>query len=506
MSIVAPLPTKSELIELLPYLTPQEIEELDALLMTEAESRPRSDISLTDFKQFFFKRYIPADHLNALDHALTQVVRYVETEGQDGFQNLLISMPRRYGKTLTLGRFFPPWYLQRNPDHRIIMASYGASLVERTSRLARNVILSPRYQQQFGLSLEQGSKSVSSWNIADHEGGVDAMGVMGGATGKGYHIFIGDDLLKNREEAESETIREKVWSELQDSFFSGADVWYAGKIICATRWHMDDPIGRLLALQGERWHYLKLPAIAGEDDYLGREPGQPLWKDKHTAHHLHQIELDVGPYSWASLWQQEPTPAEGGIFKRRWFDHRVDLSQMPNIVRMARFWDLAMSEKTSADYTVGTKIAECEDGHFYILDVARDQIEWGDVTPFIAAVMVNDGPNVPQGIEEKGFMSRAITQLNLDPRLRNHQVWGYPKDTDKLTNALPFAAKCAAGVVHLVKAHWNDAWVDEICAFPNGTNDDQVDSAAGAHHMMSDGAGSEYGEVHYADDTTIGGF
>jgi predicted phage terminase large subunit-like protein len=491
------------------FLTPQEYRQLQvAKLEAKADGgagqgAAASDISLTDFKAAFFRRYIPADHLNALDHALTQVTRYVETDGREGFQNLLISMPRRYGKTLTLGRFFPPWYLQRNPDHRIIMASYGASLVERTSRLARNVILSPRYQQMTGLALEQGSKSVSSWNIAGHEGGLDAMGVMGGATGKGFHIFIGDDLLKNREEAESETIRDKVWSELQDSYFSGADVAYAGRIICATRWHQDDPIGRLLSLQGDRWHYLKLPAIAGKDDYLGRPEGAPLWERKHTARQLHQIETDVGPYSWASLWQQEPTPAEGGVFKRRWFEGRIDRAQLPAIVRQARFWDLAMSSKTSADYTVGTLIAECEDGHFYILDVARAQIEWGDVTPFLATVMLDDGPTVPQGIEEKGFMSRAVTDLNLDARLRNYQVWGYPKDTDKLTNALPFAAKCAAGAVHLVKAHWNETWLDELCAFNAGAHDDQVDSAAGAYHMMSDGAGSSYGAVYYEDDRPI---
>src|SRR5690606_37528102 len=125
-------------------------------------------------------------------------------------------------------------------------------------------------------------------------------------------------------------------------------------------------------------------------------------------------------------YQQNPTPAEGGIFKRDWFKVRMDASQLPAIVRAVRFWDLAMSEKTSADYTVGTYMAECEDGHFYIIDVGRAQIEWGDVTPYLADTILGDGAVVPQGIEEKGFMSRAVTDLYLDPRLRGYQVWGYP--------------------------------------------------------------------------------
>jgi predicted phage terminase large subunit-like protein len=157
-----------------------------------------------------------------------------------------------------------------------------------------------------------------------------------------------------------------------------------------------------------------------------------------------------------------------------------------------------MSEKTSADFSVGAKMGIGADGHFYLLDVQRARIDWGGMTEWLSSVMLQDGPSVAQGIEEAGYMSRAIQDLNRDHRLHGFQVWGYKKDKDKLTNALPLASKMAAGLVHLTAGHWNDAFRDELCSFPRGANDDQLDAAAGAYHMLDDSTDIP-GEVGYAD-------
>jgi predicted phage terminase large subunit-like protein len=145
------------------------------------------------------------------------------------------------------------------------------------------------------------------------------------------------------------------------------------------------------------------------------------------------------------------------------------------------------------------KYALCEDGHRYVVDVAHKQIDWGDLTEFMAQIILEDGPAVGQGIEQKGFMSRAIQALNVDPRLHGYQIWGFPADTDKLTRALPAAAKCAAGVVHILDRHWTDAFLDELCSFPNGAHDDQVDAFAGAEAMMGDQMTEASGELNYND-------
>lgn len=467
--------------------------------------------NFTKFKEHIYSRYRHADHLELLDRELEKVVEYIEHDGTVGTQFLIVEMPPRHGKSLTVSQYLPAWFLGRNPQKRVMTVSYQAQLARKFGRRVRNTLLSPKYHDVFKTRLSEDSAAADSFDIADSDGdgGLDAMGVLGGATGKGAHLLVCDDLIRGRKDAESETIRDGVWDAFTNDLLTRLEPGGA-VVMMATRWHQDDPIGRVID-QFENVTRFRLAALIETEAQAGTDPlkrkiGEALWPFRYPAQVLVRIKERIGLYGWASLYQQNPVPAEGGLFKRTWFDQRIDRAQVPAIVRAVRFWDLAMSEKTSADYTVGTLLAECEDGHLYILDVARAQKEWGDVTPYLADTILGDGPTIAQGIEEKGFMTRAIQQLNLDHRLRSYQIWGYPKDTDKVTNALPFAAKCAAGVVHLVKAHWNEAWVDEVCAFPNGTHNDQVDSGAGSLHMLSDGAGSEDGEVYYEDDAPIVAF
>lgn len=452
----------------------------------EAQERRASTISLTDFKFAMYKRYQHPKHLEVFDYWLTQIALHVETQGREGIAFLLSEMPPRHGKTLTLSRYFPAWFLGRNPDYRVMNVSYGATLAEKSSRMARNLIASPLYQQHYpGVRLDPTSRAADAWNIDGHEGGMDAMGVLGGATGKGAHILNCDDLIKNREEAESQIIRDKVWDALTDDLLTRLEPGGA-VVLNATRWHQDDPLGRALKelkrVYGDKMVHLRFPAIAEADDPLGRKEGEALWSERYPIDTLRRIETTMGQYSWSALYQQAPTPAEGGIFKRAWFTPLLD--NVPEIVRTVRHWDMAMSEKTTADYTVGAKIGQATDGHFYILDVARKRIDWGDLTAWLADVMIADGPDVIQGLEEKGYMSRAITDLNMDYRLHDYKIFGYPVDKDKVTRALPYAAKCGAGLVHVVNAHWSQEYVDELCSFPNGTHDDQVDASSGAWAMI----------------------
>jgi predicted phage terminase large subunit-like protein len=167
-----------------------------------------------------------------------------------------------------------------------------------------------------------------------------------------------------------------------------------------------------------------------------------------------------------------------------------------------RFWDLAMSEKTSADYTVGVKMGLQTNGRIVILDVERHQIEWDNVTPLVARVALEDGSDVLIGLEEKGYMSRAVQQLIIDPRLHHYGIWGYPKDKDKLTNALPFAARVGAEMVDIVDSYFTDTFLDEVCSFPLAANDDQVDAASGAYEMLG-GPQAMEGAINYASDGGI---
>jgi predicted phage terminase large subunit-like protein len=458
--------------------------------------------SLTTYKRFMWRRYAHAEHLEQLDRALESVARYAETGGAQGIGRLLVMMPPRHGKTLTISRMFPAWYLGRNPDHRVIMASYGSSLAKKNSRFARTQLLMPRYQALFpDTRLDPRSASAEAWDIADREGGLDAMGVGGAVTGKGANVLIWDDPVKNREEAESETIRDKVWDSWADDFYTRLEP--GGAVVgVMTRWHMDDWMGRLLKLEADKWHILRMPALAEPDDLLGRAVGTALWPARYPVPVLADIRGVQGEYGFSALYQQTPTPAEGGLFKRASFKLLQRLPGDDELEYVVRYWDLAMSEKDSADYSVGVKLARGHDGRTKVLDVARRQLEWGDVVPFMAETALRDGPGVIIGFEEKGYMSRAGQGLAADTRLHQYGIFGYPKDKDKRTNALPFAARVALEMVDVYDGHWTRDYLDELCSFPFGAHDDQVDASAGAYEML--GMDAYAGGLHHAAEYEIG--
>jgi predicted phage terminase large subunit-like protein len=427
-----------------------------------------------------------ADHLRVIDYTLEQCTRHAETAGREGLSHVIFEMPPRHGKTQTISRLYPAWHLGKFPDHRVILASYGATLAYRNSRYARNLLATDRYRQVFGgVELDPGSRAVDTWELAGHEGGMDAAGVGGGLTGKGGHIIIVDDPVKSREEAESETYRDKVYHWFTEDLYSRREPG-AAVIVVMTRWHMDDLVGRLLRDDRRKWERIRFPAIAEPADQLGRAEGDALWPDRYPLDVLRDIEATMGPYPWAALYQQNPVPAEGGVFKRAWFS-TVQRMFIPGLTQVVRFWDLAMSSKTAADFTVGVLMGMGDDGRIYVLDVKRIQAEWGDVVPFVAQVALEDGPGVQIGVEEAGYTSRAVQELQQDARLHSFGIWGYPVDKDKLTRALPFAARCAAGNVSVVEAGFTGAYLDEMCSFDKGAHDDQVDASSGAYAMLDGG-------------------
>lgn len=441
---------------------------------------------LTLFKRLAYKRYEHAPHLDLLDSYLMQVTRYVETRGKQGIGRLIIAMPPRHGKTLTTSRLYPVWHLGRNPAHRVMLASYGQSLANKNSRAARNMLRLKAYRDIFPrTSLASDAQSVMEWDIegTSGTGGADALGMGGAATGKGANVLIIDDPIKNREQAESETYRQKIWDSYTDDLYTRLEPGGA-VIVMATRWHEDDLTGRLLK-DSKRWTVLELPAICeDEGDALGRAKGEALWADRYGIEALHDIRDTLGPYGWSALYQQKPTPAEGGILKKAWFT--PFLRTIPETDRAVRYWDLAMSEKTTADYTVGVRMEMDRHGNCYVTDVARAQVELADLQKFVTDVMLADGPAVAQGFENKGYMTRALQAVAKDARLKHHVIKGYNIEGDKMTRVLPFASRAALKLVQVQYMDWSQAYVDELAAFPNGRHDDQVDASSGAWNMLQE--------------------
>lgn len=455
---------------------------------------------LTAFKRVMYRRYEHAPHLAALDRALVQALAYVETGGASGVARLIVEMPPRHGKTVTTSRLFPAWALGRNPDARVMLVSYAATLAEKNSRAARNLIASPYYQAIFpNVTLASDSASVDHWNLAGHEGGADALGIGGSATGMGAHLLIIDDPIKNRAEAESALYRDRVYDAFTDDLYTRLEP-NGAVILMMTRWHADDLVARVLKNMPRQWRRLRLPALAEQQDAIGRAEGAALWPARFGVDVVRSIERTLGPYSFAALYQQRPVPGEGGLYKRHYFG--LLQANAPAMKRKVRYWDLAMSGKTSADYTVGVLMGMDFDAHHWVLDVERGHVEWGDLTEHMARVILADGPDVTQGIEAAGYQSRAVQVLNADPRLRGYAIFPYSADRDKFTRALPAAAKAASGMLHVLDRHWSAAFLDELCSFPNAAHDDQVDALSGAEAMLDDSGALLEGAVSYADDRT----
>lgn len=458
-------------------MTKHERAELDALLQTKNNS-----IALTAFKRAVYKPYQHAPHLNKIDELLSQVERFIATKGAEGIGRVIIECPPRHGKTITVSRLFPAWVIGRNPDIRLMLVSYGATLADKNSRAVRNFIRSDAYRRVFpDIRLAEDSQAVQAWDIAEHEGGADGMGIGGGATGKGAHLLIIDDPVKNREEAESATYRNKVWDSYTDDLYTRLEPGGA-VVVMMTRWHEDDLIGRLLKNEPGKWTRLRLPALAEPDDPLEREPGAALWPARYPLDKLQDIQSTLGSYSFSALYQQSPLPSGGGLFKT---EALAVLDYEPECVRTVRFWDLAITAKKSADYTAGVKLGEMQDGTFVVLDVYRAQAEFPDVQERIIQTAHIDGKATPIFIEGEKAGIIALAELLRDPRMYPYSVQKITPQGDKYSRALPFAARVEAGRVKLARGAWNRAYIDELAAFPMADHDDQVDASSGAYDALA---------------------
>lgn len=418
--------------------------------------------TLLDYTQRLHPSYEIGRHHKILAEALEDIA-----VGKK--DRLMVFMPPRHGKSELVSVRFPAWYLGKNPSHRVILSSYAARLAERFGGLARNQLEDARYP--YGSRVAQDTSAKGAWDIEGDRGGLIAAGVGGPITGFGGDLLIIDDPVKNREEAESSTYRDKVW----EWYTSTAYTRLEGRgaiVLVMTRWHEDDLAGRLLAEAdqgGDQWDVVSLPAL--------NEQGEALWPERYGVERLARIRQAIGSYDWEALYQQRPSPLEGGVFKRSWFEV---VDESPEGLTWSRYWDLAASTKESADYTASIAAARSADGYIYLRDMIRGRWEWPDARRIMVQTMLSE-PETRQVVEEALHGLAALQELRRDENIGGRIVLrGQRVDRDKLTRALAWAAHAEGGRVRLVRGGWIGAFLDEITTFPNGAHDDQVDAASGA--------------------------
>lgn len=416
-------------------------------------------------------------------------------------KRVIVTMPPRHGKSEVVSKKFPAWHLGRNPGDEMIISSYSLDLSRGFSRIARDTLTAS--ERIFGVKVDKNNQSAEAWGIDGHRGGLTAAGVGGPITGKGARIAIIDDPVKNAEEANSEVMREKVWEWYQSTLYTRLTP--DGRIVIVmTRWHEDDLVGRLLKKErndmeagthvGERWTVINFPAIAEENDYLGREPGEPLWPEYgFNAKRMKEIFAEVGSYVASALYQQRPSAAGGTIFKRehfRYFREETIYNQPYLIVGEKRYqkldcWnfqtvDTANSEKTINDYFVVSTFFVTPDHDILLYDVYRTHITGPDQKPLMKQQLQRYRPRF-QAIEDKTFGTNLIQECKRE----GMTIRAVKVDKDKVTRSLPIAARYeVAKVYHRENAPWLTDLEDELLSFPRGKHDDQVDTLSMAGEIV----------------------
>ena len=425
----------------------------------ELLARRKAVESLIDFTQYTNDLYRPAEHHKTIAHKLEQVEKGEITR-------LIICMPPRHGKSELASRRFPAWYLGRNPSEQIIAASYNADLANDFGREVRNIVNSQDYKNVFDVELAQDSKAANRWHTSK-KGMYVAAGVGTAVTGRGANILLIDDPFKDRQEADSELQRQRVW----DWYTSTAYTRLMQKgaiIVINTRWHDDDLTGRLLEAQlngGDKWEVLSLSAI--DDD------GNALWPTDYPISRLEQIKGVLPSRDWNSLYQQDPIPDEGEYFKTEWF---LEYDTLPDDLEFYGASDYAVTDG-DGDYTEHGIFGIDRVGNLYLADwwFGKSTSDvWIDAK---CDLIIKHKPDCWFG--ESGVIRRSIEPFlarRMNERNAICRIEWLASVAGKESRARGFQGMASMGKIFIPKnAIWKDHVMSQLIRFPAGKHDDAVD-------------------------------
>lgn len=413
----------------------------------------------------------------------------------DGKQRfLIVEMPPQHGKSTTITETLPSAYLMKYPDKEVMVGSYSDDLAKRfgSRNLAKfNALAGPLY----GVHASQAKHTSNEWQIENHKGAMHSMTILGSATGKHADLLIIDDPFKDMQEADSATIRNKVYEEWQASFYSrlSAD---GSVIVIMTRWHVDDLAGRLLQEMALPWEVVRLPALAEDNDPLGREPGEPLAPEKPLNKGIDwakRTEVVSGSRVWAALYQQRPVLEGGNIFKsnqihyylpdretatKLGLDRDDTIAILPKMEKRWSSWDLTFTDKDSSDFVAGQTWGKSQ-SNFYMLDRVHARMNFNQQLKAIQAMHTRQPKASAIYIEDKANGSAIISTIR---NFISGVIPVVPKG-DKVTRANVVVPFFEAGNIYLPHPKWQP-WVreylDELTGFPNMDHDDEVDSTTQA--------------------------
>lgn len=452
-------------------------------------------------------RYASGGTFKAAPHVLLlNRVLMAAAAGERWASRVIIQMPPRHGKSEFCSGYFPSWFLGLYPNKKLILASYGDTFAAQWGQRNRD-LLEAYGPDVFNVRVRQDSRARDQWTMVGKRGAMFTAGVGGTLTGRGAHLAIIDDPVKNDKQAMSETYQEAAKTWYRATLRSRMESAHAPIVVIQTRWHESDLAGWLQTEFPGEWLVISLPAIADEDEliYLPDDPttpawvrpkGAPLWPEKYDLEALEKLRSDQGGpegYWWLSLYQQRPTPLGGGVLKPgdfRFYEvveggYLLDTPAGPLLIptaQMTRFgtMDLAASEKKTADYSV-VSIFGLAPPNLLVLDVLRGHYAGPDLPRVLARVCQAYRPAYV-GVESNGMQLSVVQDMQRGNQLENPPRPGLPVKGlqprgDKVTRALTLAARMGSSHVYVRKdAPWYASLVTQMATFPKGAHDDMVDT------------------------------
>lgn len=445
----------------------------------------RARENLIDFLIATNPNYEPNWHHEIIAKELERI----EAFGDRDYKVLLVFVPPRHGKSELCSIGFPAWYLGRNPDKEIITVSYSAELAQDFGSKTRSIVSGEAYPYIFsGLTLKEDEQAKAKWRTSKG-GSYTSVGVGGAITGRGANVLLFDDPIKNREEAESEVYREKVWQFFTSTAFTRLEP-NGVVVVILTRWHTDDLAGRILANNelNKRCKIIHFPAIAVSRE-AHRGEGEALWPERFNVQSLEEIKNTIGPYDWSSLYQGNPVVSERQEFKPEW-KKTIPEAQVA-MLNTNRFLtiDTAISKKSSADYT-GFCDNRIDKQNFWYFKAWRMRLGAEELVDALFSLhKVNHYTGI--GIEKTVYLDGLKPYLDMEQRRRNMFLPIVELKHNQLAKEIRIRGLIphyAAGQIFHIQGECKDLEEEQL-NFPVGLHDDVLDAAAYQTQITSEDAG-----------------
>lgn len=414
----------------------------------------------------------------AVSYICDKVQEFIEKDTGHAFDILVLSIPPQHGKSMTITETLPSWYLGKFPTKRIIEASYSEDFAQLFGR--RNL----RKIEQFGkeiFNIEKGKiANNTEFELSNGIGGMISRGILSGVTGRPADLMIIDDPVKNRQEADSKTYRDRIWAEWNDSFKSRLS-FGAKVIIIQTRWHEDDFAGRIIKNE-KHVTVINLKCEADNNDPLGRKPGEALCPEIGKGNEWLKdfkstFTTKEGNRTWNALYQGSPTPDDGNIFKRKWFQYYEKLPILPYMLISV---DATFKDKEDNDF-VSIQVWGKKNVDFYLVDRVKEHLGFTETLNVIrqlrnkydqcSAVLIEDKANGSAIIEVLQREFSGVVPIN--------------PEGGKIARANAVSPSFESGNVYLPKtAKWLYDYETELISFPNAEHDDDVDCTTQALNRL----------------------